>query len=295
MPRPPRRTDAPQRCGSGSAWIGQRHRGLGGHDLLRVEGAERLGGRGHAEVGGDLGADPAGVVERADRRAVAALDDRPVEEAPRSGRGHQRRHAHPTRRLTEHRHVVGVATEDGHVVAHPLQRRDLVAQAQVGGGSVEHREPRCAEPVVDAHDHDAVARERGPVVGDDGVGPAHERSAVDPDHDRQRARALRGPHVDVEVVVTGVDRAGSTVSIGGGYADCAAVGPCSVAVPLAVPRHDRLRCAVPVGAHRRVRRTGCRGMRSPRPGSSHGRPATGDTHYGIHGHIQAAGHPARAT
>ena len=41
----------------------------------------------------------------------------------------------PPGRLAEDRHVAGVAAEGGDVVAHPLQRRDLVEQAEVAATS----------------------------------------------------------------------------------------------------------------------------------------------------------------
>ena len=57
------------------------------------------------------------------------------------------------------------AAERSHVVANPFQGRDLVAETEVGRGAVQDGEPGDAEPVVDRHQHDAIAGERGPVVG----------------------------------------------------------------------------------------------------------------------------------
>ena len=88
--------------------------------LLRAEQPDQLRGPAGRALAG---------VRRGGR---GALGDRPVEQAARSGYRHQRRHRDAARRLAEDRHVAGVAAERGDVVAHPLQRRDLVAEAEVG-------------------------------------------------------------------------------------------------------------------------------------------------------------------
>ena len=60
--------------------------------------------------------------------------------------------------------LLGIAAERGDVVAHPLERGDLVEDAEVAGALrcrrklVEVEEAERAEPVVDRHEHDAVAR-----------------------------------------------------------------------------------------------------------------------------------------
>lgn len=52
-------------------------------------------------------------------------------------------------------------------------------------GAVEGGEPGDVQPIVDRHQHDAVAGERDAVVGRDGVAAAGTRAAVDPHHHRQ--------------------------------------------------------------------------------------------------------------
>jgi hypothetical protein len=59
----------------------------------------------------------------------AAFGDRLGDQAPGQGRGDQQGSVLGARRLAEHRYVLRVAAEPGDVVAHPLERRDLVEQA----------------------------------------------------------------------------------------------------------------------------------------------------------------------
>ena len=54
-----------------------------------------------------------------------------MEQPVRRGRREQRADAHPARRLAEDRDVPGIAAERGDVLAHPLERADLIAQAEV--------------------------------------------------------------------------------------------------------------------------------------------------------------------
>ena len=148
---------------------------------------ERLGqGAGHGQP--DLGG------ERV--RSGAGLRDGPAEQASCRRHRQQRRDAHRPGGLAGDRHPCRVATEGSDVVLHPLQRRDLVLQAEVGGAGLDvglgEQEALGGEPVVDRHAHDAVAGERRPVVLQDRAGAVHERAAVDPDQHREARRRRRG-------------------------------------------------------------------------------------------------------
>jgi hypothetical protein len=76
--------------------------------------------------------------------------------------------------------------ERADVVAHPLQRGDLVEQAPVGGRALDVREPLDAHAVVEGDQHDAVAREAGAVVLGKAGRADRVGAAVDPHHHRQR-------------------------------------------------------------------------------------------------------------
>src|SRR5215813_10046882 len=63
------------------------------------------------------------------RRQVAssaALQDRALEETFCRWHPQQCANAHCTGRLAHHRHLVGIASEGGDIVAHPLEGRDLI-------------------------------------------------------------------------------------------------------------------------------------------------------------------------
>ena len=93
----------------------------------------------------------------------------------------------------------GIAAERLDVVAHPLERRDLVEQAGVRGRARSADAPRSqeaerAEPVVDRDDdHVAAPRERCAVVDRLRAGADHEGAAVDPDHHGRGASGWRRP------------------------------------------------------------------------------------------------------
>ena len=182
----------------GDELVGRRlEQGVDGVLLLRAEQPDQLRG-------------PAGrALARVRRGGRRALGDRPVEQAAGGGYRHQRRHRDAARRLAEDRHVAGVAAERGDVVAHPLQRRDLVAEAEVGverplgrGVAGDVGEPERAEPVVERDVDDvAGAGERVPGVPRHGRRPHAERAAVDPHHHRpRRAGRRRRDHVDRQAV-----------------------------------------------------------------------------------------------
>ena len=62
---------------------------------------------------------------------------------------HEGEHAASACRFTKDRHIVGVTTEACRVVAHPLQRGELIEQANVIGAGEAER----TKPIVDGHHH----------------------------------------------------------------------------------------------------------------------------------------------
>ena len=144
------------------------------HRLARRLDAEPLG-QDAAHAQRDLGRD--------DPVGGPALGDGPPEQALGPGHGQERADAHGAGRLAEDRDVGRVAAEGRDVVAHPLERGDLVEQAEVRIAVGEVEEALGADAVVDRHADDAVAGEAAAVVGR--AGPDLEHAARDPDHDRQ--------------------------------------------------------------------------------------------------------------
>ena len=108
--------------------------------------------------------------------------------------GDAREHAHrdAARRLPEDRHPVGIAAEGRDVPLHPLQAGDEVQEAVVAGSLVRRlrgqlgmrEEAERPHAVVDAHEHDPLAREVLAVVDRAGGGAEGEPAAVDPDEHR---------------------------------------------------------------------------------------------------------------
>ncbi len=132
-----------------------------------------------------------------------ALGDRAREQAVGDRGGQQRQHRRRTRRLPEHGHPVGIATERGDVVPHPIQRGDLIAQAQVVVESLtevaEFETPEHADPVGDVDDDDvAVGGQPGAVVQLQLSGAVDEGAARNPHHHRQRTAGVRRPHRDCQ-------------------------------------------------------------------------------------------------
>ena len=136
-----------------------------------------------------------------DQRQRRALRDRAAEQAVGGRAGQQRQHRCRTRRFAEHRHPVGITAERGDVVAHPAQRRELVAQAQVVVEPVaevaELESAEHAEPIGDVDDDDvAVGGQPGAVVELQLTRAVDERAAGNPHHHRQRAGRVGRPHRD---------------------------------------------------------------------------------------------------
>jgi hypothetical protein len=190
---------------------------------------------------------------------LANARPRLVEEALRERRGQQRVHGHPAGGLAEDRDVVRVATEGRDVPAHPLQRRELVHQTVVRertrtllrGERRVREEAQMAQPVVEADEHDAPARECAAVVHRGRRAAVDEAAAVDPHHHGQArigARGGRTPHVQIEAVFRGLlaERRGVA-----GKRLLRAVRPVVRRVARAAPRRRGLRRAPAQGTHGR--------------------------------------------
>ena len=122
----------------------------------------------------------------------------------RRRRGQQLPDAVGAGRLARHRHRGRVAAEGGDVVLDPLERGDLVEQAErAGAGPVTDVEVAGrVQAVVERDRDDAVARERRAVVDRVRARAVLEAAAVDPDEHGQSGRGgVRGPHVQVQAVV----------------------------------------------------------------------------------------------
>lgn len=161
---------------------------------------------------GDVEAERHRLAARVLGQRVRALRDAPVEQPAGERRREQREHAHRPRRLAGDRDVAGVAAERRDVALDPVQRRDLVEQAEVdraaGVLALERRvreEAEVAEAIVDRDHHEALARERRAVVHRRRAVADAEAAAVDPHQDRRvRPGTGRGPDVEVEAVLAGV-------------------------------------------------------------------------------------------
>ncbi len=180
-----------------SIWAATRRRGSASLSASRLGGQPGGGGDRLGDRARQLGAE-----ERAGHR----LRDGPLEQALRVVHREQRGDHAGARRLAEDGDVAGVAAEPLDVVPDPAQRRDRVEQAAVGGGPGDLGEALHAQAVVAGDEHHAGARERRAVVA--GTARAEQvGAAVNPDHDRERARLrVRGPHVDGQPLARGVLR-----------------------------------------------------------------------------------------
>ncbi len=115
--------------------------------------------------------------------------------------------AHCARRLAVDGDVLGIASESGDVLVHPLEGRDLVENADVrrrasiGGQPAQIEETESSEPVVEGDQHDSRACEPGPVVEKRGAGAEHVGTSVQIDHHRPAsALGRRAPDVEIEAV-----------------------------------------------------------------------------------------------
>ena len=157
-------TSSPQRSGSGCArQLGLQLR-LRREQSLDGDGGDRLPGRRHTQPLGQVPPDPRRRLGRDHLMGRAALRDRSPEQPLGAGHGEQGADAHRTSRLTEDGDVGGITAEGGDVVPDPLQGRDLVEQAEVGGAVAQIQEPVGPDAPVEDHADDAVAGEATAVV-----------------------------------------------------------------------------------------------------------------------------------
>src|SRR5450759_1476335 len=75
--------------------------------------------------------DLCGLWTRHQLASSAALQDRALEETLCRWHPQQGSNAHRPRRLAHHRHLVGITSEGGDILVHPLEGRDLIEQAAV--------------------------------------------------------------------------------------------------------------------------------------------------------------------
>ena len=119
--------------------------------------------------------------------------------------------------------LLGIAAEGRDVPLHPLQAGDQVQEAVVAGSLVRRfraqlrmrEEAERPHAVVDADEHDTLAREVLAVVDRAGGGAEGEAAAVDPDEHRNAVarRPGRRPDVEVEAVLAHVPLAVPLVGI----------------------------------------------------------------------------------
>ena len=140
----------------------------------------------------------------------AALADRAVEELAGARRTEKCADAHGACRLTEDRHLAGIAPEAVDVVAHPLESGDLIAQAGIAGATellaadpAQMHVAQRAQTVVDRDHHDvAAARQVLPFVDGSGTRPDQKASAMDPHQDRTPRIVETGrPDIEGEAVL----------------------------------------------------------------------------------------------
>ncbi|CAB4791648.1 unannotated protein [freshwater metagenome] len=140
--------------------------------------------------------------------AGAALQNGALEQTIGGLEGKQGTHAHGTSRFARNRDPPRVTAERSDVLRHPLQRRNLIENANVARvsklGEVlgEMQEAECAKAIVDAHNDHALASERGAVVRGFNAAAAHKCAAMNPHKYRQsRGCRIRSPHAEVQTVV----------------------------------------------------------------------------------------------
>ncbi|MCY1175444.1 hypothetical protein D9M73_156830 [compost metagenome] len=143
------------------------------------------------------------------RDHVAALDNRPREEAARQRRFEQVHHAQPASRFARDRHPGRIPAESRDIGLHPLQRRNLVEQAVIArhmlrrfcaqagmGQPAEH-----AQPIVDRHDDHPALGKTLAVIHRVTARSAHQRAAVDPEKHRCLIRLGGRPDVERQAIL----------------------------------------------------------------------------------------------
>ena len=144
----------------------------------------------------------------------AALGDHAAEQAVRPWRAEQSGDAEATRRLAGDGDLARVAAEAFDVVAHPLERGNLVENAvdarvrELRAKALEVRESQRAEAVVDGYRHDvAVGGETRAVVPRYGALAVAVAAAVDP-HQYGTPAVVQGRclHLQRQAVLVPADR-----------------------------------------------------------------------------------------
>ena len=192
----------------------------------------------------------------------AALADRAVEELAGARRTEKCADAHGACRLTEDRHLAGIAPEAVDVVAHPLESGDLIAQAGVAGVTellaadpAQMHVAQRAQAVVDRDHHDvAAARQVLPFVDGGGTRADQKATAVDPHQDRTpRTVEARRPDIEGEAVL-GLPGTAGVQEAEQRYARLDGNGAGARRVPRPLPRLRRLRRPEAAGARGRARK-----------------------------------------
>ncbi len=145
-----------------------------------------------------------------------ALHDRLVKQSFRRRHGHQSGDLRSAARLTEDRHVPGIAAKGGDITAHPVQGGDHVEHSGIAGiGEARVAEfgemavPKRIQPMVQGH-HDDIADsgEIGAVEAWRAARSGEIAAAMHPHHDRPLGPVIQPRRMDVEdkAVLAGRDQ-----------------------------------------------------------------------------------------
>lgn len=165
---------------------------------------------------------------------------------------------HPAGAFAEDRHIRRVAIKGGNIGPHPFERGNLIEEAEIAAETLclERRmreEAEAAEPIVQADEHDAIAREIFARVDRRRTAAVHETAAMDPHHHRAlvaRFYLRRFPDIKVKTVLRRSCRDRRCIR---GKGSLGAVRREAGCTAFAGPRRDRLRRAPPVRPDRRSR------------------------------------------
>ena len=197
--------------------------------------------------------------EGPDGQDGAALNDGPVEQALGQGAEQQTGHTEGAGGFAAQGDVFGIAAKGFDVFPHPLQRLNLVEEAEVADAAgflchgPEGQKAEGAEAVVKGHDHHAPLGHVGAVEHELGAGAGGKAAAVDVDVNGAFFPGLggRGPDVEVQAVLTFSDGAVHGREIGQNAAELEAFIAEFKAFARADPGRGGLWRTEPQGAHRR--------------------------------------------